>query len=134
MTTDAQGAGGMLLIAEPDFLLRRTVAGVLRGLGGCDVREALGIEAALQQLAAMPHAAALLALDDERRALDLLQAVREGHTACARTMPVALMSAACDAGLALQLRELEVSRLLLKPYKVRAVLETAQAMLAAPAA
>jgi CheY-like chemotaxis protein len=129
---DPLHAGGALLIAEPDFLLRRTVAGVLRSLGGHDVREVLNVDAAAQALDAGPQAGMLIALDDERRALDLLQAVRDGRTACARAMPVALMAAACDAGLALKLRELDVSRLLLKPYKVRTVLETVAQMLAAP--
>ena len=47
--------------------------------------------------------------------------------ACAG-FPVAATATACDVELALKLRELDVCRLLLKPFKVRGMLEVISAL------
>lgn len=49
--------------------------------------------------------------------------MRAGTTPCAASIPTILMADGCDAGLALNLRQLQVRRLLLKPFKIRSVIE-----------
>ena len=69
-----------------------------------------------------PPRAALYAF--ARREIDLIRLVREGHSESVPTTPVAVMTGECDASMVLVLRELHVSRVLLKPFKVKAILET----------
>ena len=49
--------------------------------------------------------------------------VRNGDTKCARDIPIAVTAAACATPLALRLKQLEVRRLLLRPFKVKGVLD-----------
>lgn len=122
-----------LLVVEPDFLLRRTVVGVLRGMGMQGVHEALHLDHARQRLAAQPYGALLLALDERRDALQLLRLLREGELPSDDHIPVAVTAATCDASLAVELKALDVQRLVLTPYKVRTLLETVEALVRLPA-
>lgn len=49
--------------------------------------------------------------------------VRNGDTTCARDIPIAVTAAACATPLAMRLKQLEVRRLLLRPFKVQGVLD-----------
>lgn len=113
-----------LLLVEPDFLLRRTVASVVRELGLAQVQEATSLDRATLELARVPFDAILISLDPEGEALKLLDGLRGASSRSKSATPVAVTADGCDAGLALRLRELEVRRLLLKPFKVRSVVET----------
>lgn len=113
-----------LLIVEPDFLLRRIVAGVARDMRLAWVQEATSVERAAQDLAASHFDAVLLSLDSEGHVIELLDRLRQGLVCSAAATPVAVTAAECDTGLALRLRELDVRRVLLKPFKVKGVVET----------
>jgi hypothetical protein len=65
--------------------------------------------------------------------LELMSRVRKGDTKCAAGVPMAVMAASCGTPLALRLKELDVRRLLLRPFKVNGVLDAIVA-LRAPAA
>ncbi|MGQ3054349.1 MAG: response regulator [Roseateles sp.] len=124
--------GNRLLLVEPQFVLRRTVAVMARDMGLGDVREATSTAVAEKLLQEERFNALLIAIDDEGAALELLRQLRAGNTMQPADLLVAATAGACDVELALRLKQLDVCRLLLKPFKVRGVLEVIAA-LGAPA-
>lgn len=120
--------GGRLLLVEPQFVLRRTVAVMARDLGLGDVQEATSTAVAEKLLFERRFDALLIAIDDNGDALQLLRRLRSGNTSQPVDLPVAATAAACDVELALRLKELDVCRLLLKPFKVRGVLDAIAAL------
>lgn len=126
-------ARGRLLLVEPQFVLRRTVSTMAREMGLADVVEATSIAAAERLLYEQRFDALLVALDDEGGALELVRRVRAGQSSQPADLPVAMMAPACDLALATRVRQLDICRLLLKPFKVRGMLDLIAA-LGAPAA
>jgi len=118
----------VLLLVEPQFLLRRTVSAVARDMRLADPKEATTIEQAASLLATRSFDALFLSLDEEDAALELMSRVRNGDTHCARDVPMAVTAAACGTTLALRLKQLEVRRLLLRPFKVKGVLDAIAAL------
>ncbi len=121
-----------LLLVEPQFLLRRTVAAVARDMRLANPQEITSIEAASRALSVYTYDALFLSLDEGDIAIDLMQRVRNGETKCAPTVPIAVTAAACDTSLALRLKTLEVRRLLLRPFKVKGVLDAIVALRQSP--
>jgi len=117
-----------LLLVESQFLLRRTVAAVARDMRLAHPREVTAIEHADSLVAICRFDALFLSLDEEEAALALMARVRSGHTKCPRDIPIAVTAAACATPLALRLKELEVRRLLLRPFKVKGVLDAIAAL------
>ena len=114
----------VLLLLEPYFVLRHTVAAVARELGLADIVEATSLDSATEQLARRRFDACLVSVADDRRELALIQRLRSGELATAADTPVAVTTALCDAGMILALKEMQVSRIVLTPFKVRTLLET----------
>lgn len=114
----------VMLLFEPFFVLRHTVAAVARELGLAHIVEATTFEGAMQLLERRAFDACLVAVDDQRLELELVQRLRAGGLASAADTPVAVTTAHCDAGMVLALREMNVSRIVLKPFKVRTLLDT----------
>ncbi len=123
---------GRLLLVEPQFVLRRTVSTMARDMGLADVQEATSPAVAEKMLAERRFNALLVAIDDEGEALKLVGRVRAGDTSQPPDVLIAATVSSCDVELALRLKELDVCRLLLKPFKVRGMLEVISA-LGAPA-
>lgn len=119
---------GRLLLVEPQFVLRRTVAVMARDMGLADVQEATSAAVAERLLFEHRFDGLLLAIDEDGAALELLRRLRAGDTAQPAGMPVAATATACDVELALRLKQLDVCRLLLKPFKVRGMLEVISAL------
>ena len=117
-----------LLLVEPQFLLRRTVAAVARDMRLANPKEVTSIDQADTLLSSRAFDALFLSLDDEAAALALMSRVRNGGTRCAPDIPIAVTAAACSTPLALRLKELEVRRLLLRPFKVKGVLDAIAAL------
>lgn len=117
-----------LLLVEPHFLLRRTVAAVARDLRLANPKELTTIEQAATLVSVQAFDALFLSLDEEAAALELMQRVRSGDTRCAAGIPIAVTAAACGTELALRLKQLEVRRLLLRPFKVKGVLDAIAAL------
>jgi len=113
-----------LLLLEPYFVLRHTVAAVARELRIADIVEATSLESATQMLEHRSFDACLVSVGDERLELGLIQRLRDGVLACRPETPVAVTAATVDAGLVLALKEMHVSRIVLKPFKVKVMLET----------
>jgi hypothetical protein len=124
-----------LLLVEPQFLLRRTVAAVARELRLAHPKELTTIEQAATLVSLQAFDALFLSLDEEAAALALMERVRHGETRCAASIPIAVTAAACGTQLALRLKQLEVRRLVLRPFKVKGVLDaiaTLRPLAAAP--
>lgn len=113
-----------LLLFEPYFVLRHTVAAVARDLQLADVVEATTLDGATALLEQRRFDACLMSVADDRQELGLLQRLRGGGLATQSETPVAVITEKCDAGLILTLREMQISRIVLKPFKVKVVLET----------
>jgi DNA-binding NtrC family response regulator len=119
---------GRLLLVEPQFVLRRTVATMAREMGLADVQEATSPAVAERLLSERRFSALLVAIDEDGEALQLLQRLRAGETHHPADVPLAVTAAACDVELAMRLKQLDVVRLLLKPFKVRGMLEVISAL------
>lgn len=117
-----------LLLVEPQFLLRRTVAAVARDMRLANPREITTIEQAQSVLALYRFDALFLSLEEEAAALELITRVRSGDTKCDAGIPMAVMAGSCGTPLALRLKELDVRRLLLRPFKVKGVLDAIVAL------
>ncbi len=121
--------GGDMLLVEPATLLRRTVALTARSMGLAEVHEAASHALALRMLKGMPFDGALIAIDnaqgdDAASAIGLLDQVRAGGTASRATIPIAVMLEQCDATMLAALRARGVTRVLLKPFKARNLIDT----------
>jgi DNA-binding NtrC family response regulator len=130
--TAAVTPSGRLLLVEPQFVLRRTVSTMAREMGLADVQEATSPALAERMLFERRYDAVLIAIDDEGEAIKLMQKLRAGDSSQPADLPIAATATSCDVELAMQLKQLDVCRLLLKPFKVRGMLEVISA-LGAPA-
>lgn len=119
-----------ILLVEPDGLVRGTVVSVCRDLQLADVVQAGSCDLAPKCLQDDSLQAGILSLSDGGSGLDLLTQLREGSFACPAGMPVAMTAAGIDATMAARLKELRIRRLLLKPFKIRDLVATVEALLA----
>lgn len=120
--------GGRLLLLEPQFVLRRTVSTLARDMGLAEVQEATSPALAERMLMERRFNALLVAIDDDGAALELVRRVRAGESAQPADVPIAATALSCDVGLVLRLKQLDVCRLLLKPFKVRGMLDVITAL------
>jgi hypothetical protein len=117
-----------LLLVEPQFLIRRTVAAVARDMRLANPKELTTIEQAESLVAFQSYDALFLSLDEEAAALELMSRVRNGDTKCPADIPIAVTAATCSTPLALHLKRLDVRRLILRPFKVKGVLDAIVAL------
>lgn len=122
-----------VLLVEPGHLLRRTVALTLRSLDTAGVSEAATYQTAQGMCERRGFDAAVIAVEwplpaDSYRGLTLIQQIRSGESACAADMPIAVMVEACTAELLQVLRGCGISRILIKPFRVRDVVDTIERM------
>lgn len=117
-----------LLLMEQQSLVRSTVAAVARQMNLACIEETSSIDAAEQRLARTRYDGLLLSLDEPAPALALLARLRAGEMISDADLPVILMTSACDAELAAQVRQLGVQRLLIKPFKLKLLLQTIEAL------
>ena len=122
--TQAGPTSMRLLLVEPQQLLRRTVTSVARSLQLARIEEAINVQSAERLLQSNRYDALVVALDDEGQAVRLLERMRAGEFMTPRATPTVVMAALCDASTALQMKSLQVRRVLLKPFKVKGVLES----------
>jgi DNA-binding NarL/FixJ family response regulator len=119
---------GTLLLVEPQFLFRRAVAGVARELQLAEIHETSNFDDAAALVSRQHVDAIILDLDDYEPAVALIKRVRDGESRCLRTIPVAVLAATCSAVMVAELRALDVRRIVLKPFKVKLVLECIEAL------
>ncbi len=128
-----------MLLVEPATLLRRTVALTARSMGLATVHEAASHALALRLLKGTSFDGVLIAVDDLQgdggtSAIGLLDQVRAGGTASKTTIPIAVMLDQVDAPMLAALRARGVTRVLLKPFKARNLVDTFTAFAQEPQA
>ncbi len=121
-----------VLLIEPDGLVRGTVASVCRELQLARVRQTISVAAGEQWLKNGEPDALLMSLSEGEVALDFLTRLRAGAFRCDADLPVALMAREGDAALVARLKELDVRRLLLQPFRLRDVIHTLEQLWPAP--
>lgn len=122
-----------ILLVEPVNLLRRTVALTVRSLGTADVTEAAAYPTAQQFCALRRFDGAVIAVEspislESSAGLALIQQIRLGQGASAPSMPIAVLVDSCNAELLQVLRACGTSRILIKPFRVRDVVDTIDGM------
>ncbi|MDO9437919.1 hypothetical protein [Hydrogenophaga sp.] len=133
MSAHAAHAPQVLLI-EPDGLLRGTVASVCRELQLVRLQQAISIAQGEKWMKSNEDHGLLLSLAEGALALEFLERLRSGKFRCERHIPVAVMAPSCDAVLAARLKDLDVRRLLLQPFRLRDVVHTLEQLWPAPEA
>jgi DNA-binding NarL/FixJ family response regulator len=93
-----------MLLMEPESMLRqRSVAGAIIAINAGDAHD-----------------------------LALLDQIREGDPACNRSMPIAVLAENCTGELLAALRERAVSRVIVKPFRARILLDAFSALTMPP--
>lgn len=128
MTQSLNSPTHWLLVVEPDTVVRSTVASVVRELELAQVHQAASVPLGTQVLGESTVDALVLSLADADAALELLTRLRAGDFASKPDIPVVVLAPACDGPLALRLKQLEVRRLLLTPFKIRDVVQTLESL------
>lgn len=127
MSADAPASSSRrLLLIESDGLVRSTVASVCRDMQLASVHQALGVAMGEQWLKHERADALLVSVAEGAAALDFLVRLRAGGLRCDAGLPVAVMAREVDAALVVRLKELDVRRLLLQPFKLRDVIHTVE--------
>ena len=118
-----------ILLIEPQFVLRRTIAMVARDLGVVDFHEASSVGRARTLLASEAYAGLVLDLAEGPQALELLHELRQGQFATQTGVPVVALSANAAPADAARLQALGVARVLGKPVRISDLLSAlAQAL------
>lgn len=117
-----------LLLVEPHFVLRSTVTSVARSLDLGDIHAAPSRDAASQMLLARRFDAFVISVAPDGEGLKLINTIRAGAGRSPRDAAVVVMAEFCDEQTILAFKQLQVRRILLKPFKVKDVLETIQAL------
>jgi CheY-like chemotaxis protein len=118
-----------ILLVEPETLMRRTVAMTARSLDLGQVHEAANPAVALNMARSRSFDGAVIAVDcvgigDARRYdLDLVDRLRESEPPDT-PMPIAIMTSEASPALLEELRARRISRVILKPFRAKVLLET----------
>jgi CheY-like chemotaxis protein len=117
-----------MLLVEPETLLRRTVSLTARTLGLGHVHEAASAAAAQRLLREQAFHGAVIAIDCNRTErepynLELLDLVRDGLSSSDSRIPIAVLADHATTELLRDLRSRNVSRVILKPFRARVLLD-----------
>lgn len=121
-----------VLLIEPDGLVRGTVASVCRELQLVRLQQVISIAQGEKWMLSNVDQGLLLSLAERDAALALLTRLRAGELRCEADIPVVVMVASADAELVVRLKELDVRRLLLQPFRLRDVVHTVERLWSAP--
>jgi CheY-like chemotaxis protein len=117
-----------LLLAEPNSLLRQTVALTAGAIRIGPIFQASTLRMARKMVLDQPFGAIIVPLcwdDDQDIApmLEFIAQLRSGDSSSARTVPVFVTATACNREEAASLADLNVRRVLIKPFKARVLIE-----------
>ena len=107
-----------ILLIEPQFVLRRTIAMVARDLGVVDFQEASNVDRARTLLATEAYAGLVLDLAEGPQAMELLSELRQGQFATPANARVIVLSTDGKPVDAARLQALAVARVLGKPVRI----------------
>lgn len=133
MVTPVRGSGpgsprARLLLVEPDYVMRRTVAMTARSTEIAEITEASTYERAREIALRQAFDGLIVSLDGAGAGLDLLTRVRSGASASDIAVPVAVLTDRIDAATVLTLRTHTVARVVVKPCKVKTLMECIAAL------
>lgn len=111
-----------VLLVEPQFVLRRTIAIVARDLGMVDFHEASNVARARTLLATGTYEGLVLDLEEGPQALDLLSDVRQGKTGHPRDLKIIVLAADLPPIEASRLQELGIGSVMKKPVRITELL------------
>jgi CheY-like chemotaxis protein len=112
-----------VLIVEPQFVLRRTMAALMRKLDLAEVVEATSIEAAAALLKQKTFECMVIDMAQSAQALDLIRALREGELGPqTNTLVCATADASFEPALQAELMQAGVTLRLKKPFKMEQLL------------
>lgn len=126
---DAAKNATQILLVEPETLLRRTVVMTARSMNLGQVHEAASTEAALRMLRSRTYHGAVIAVEcrgsgsARRYDLSLVDQLRFGD-AGRQDIPIAIMADQATPELLSELRDRKISRVILKPFRAKVLLET----------
>jgi CheY-like chemotaxis protein len=117
-----------MLLVEPETLLRRTVSLTARTLGLGQIHEAASMPAAERLLREHAFHGAVISIDCSNATergydLALLDLVRDGHSGSDAGIPIAVMADRATTELLRELRTRDVTRVILKPFRARVLLD-----------
>ncbi len=115
-----------LLLVEPNSLIRSTVSAVCQQIALVEVHQAASVAAAEQVLQSHPIDLMLISLNQVEEAFALLALIRGGWWGVTAEMPIAVTVQNANSEMIARIRPMEVSRVLLQPYKIRDVIETVE--------
>lgn len=113
-----------VLLIEPDGLVRSTVASVCRELRLVTLHEVTSVAQGEKWARSGTGHGLLLSLAEGEASLGFLTRLRAGELRLPADLPVAVMARAGDVALVSRLKELDVRRLLLQPFRLRDVIVT----------
>lgn len=124
---------GVLLI-ESDGLVRSTVASVCRELQLVRLQQATSTAQGEKWLQSAAEDGLVISVAEGEAALALITRLRAGELRCSADIPVVVMAPTADAELVVRLKELEVRRVLLQPFRLRDVVHTLEQLWPLPEA
>jgi len=120
-----------ILLVEPSSLTGSIIVATARQLNLPPVRQVNSVRMAQQRLVHQDFGGIIVSLEEQQEAVALLEQVRNNALAVNADVPVAVTTTQVDASTAVQMKALQVRRVLLKPFKVRDVIATIE-MLKSP--
>ena len=120
-----------ILLVEPSSLTGSIIVATARQLNLPPVRQVNSVRMAQQRLVHQDFGGIIVSLEEQQKAVALLEQVRNNALAVNADVPVAVTTTQVDASTAVQMKALQVRRVLLKPFKVRDVIATIE-MLKSP--
>ncbi len=119
-------SGGILLV-EPSSLSGSIIVTTARQLNLPAVHLVSSVRSARHRLDAEDFCGVIVSLEEDKDSISLIESLRNSKfSAVNPRVPVAVTTSNINASLALQLKVLDVRRVLLKPFKVRDVITTIQ--------
>lgn len=130
-------ADPLLLLVEPDYMLRRTVVLTARSVILARIHECSGYDEAELLLQDTRYDGLLLALGENPQndpGVRLLEKVRAGQTRCDPQTPIAVVAQSLNRERADKLVIAGVARIVVRPVKARTLLQALDAIAGAPPA
>jgi CheY-like chemotaxis protein len=118
---------GRILLVEPSSLSGGIIVATARQLSLSAVHLVSSVRSAQQKLDQEDFSGVIISLEEDKDAVLLIEKLRNTQFSTVNPLvPIAVITSSINASLALQLKVLDVRRVLLKPFKVRDVITTIQ--------
>ena len=119
--------GKRILLVEPSSLTGSIIVATARQLNLSPVYLVSSVRSAEQRLSQEDFFAIIVSLEEDRDAVNLIERLRNEHfTSVNSKIPIAVITSSVNATMAMEMKILDVRRVLLKPFKVRDVITTIQ--------